>query len=315
MASYTPKYSPNRSPGKGWPGLGRRLFSGVWKRVVRTRVVPLAGGKKSGGFPAAGKRDGRSLSRIHILLLVVPLLVAAAGWFVYGRLASSDIFRLTELSVSGNHTVSRQRLIEKSGLQQGMNLLGFDVRAAQARLQQIAWVKRADIHIVWPSRVEIRIKEHQPLALVRLGGKKQGNLFYLDQGGYVFAPVLPGQDVDYPTLTGDLNGLGLDGKQIRPDTPVAEALAFLRLAARGNAILPAQAVSELHVDKNRGLIVYLVDRPFPIYMGRENIRTRYYRLVKILERLYRKKKINGIKEIQMNYMENRALVATVDPGR
>ena len=50
-------------------------------------------------------------------------------------------------------------------------------------------------------------------------------------------------------------------------------------------------------------------------MGRENIRTRYYRLVKILERLYRKKKINGIKEIQMNYMENRALVATVDPVR
>lgn len=297
------------------PDLGRRLFSGFWKRIFRKRGIPAPGGKKSGGFPAGRKHDGRSLSRIHILLLVVPLLAAAGGWFVYGRLASSDIFRLTELSVSGNHMVGRRQLIEKSGLRQGMNLLGFDVRAAQAQLQQIAWVKRADLHIAWPSRVEIRIREYHPLALVRLAGKKQGNLFYLDQDGYVFARVLSGQDVDFPTLTGDLNDLGLDGKQIRPDTPVAAALAFLRLAARGNAILPAQAVSELHVDKDQGLIVYLVDRPFPIYMGRENIRTRYYRLVKILERLYRKKKIAGIKEIQMNYMENRALVATIDPGR
>jgi len=310
MAPFTSKYSPNKSRGKGLLGLVGRLFSGF-----RKRAFPTAGGKKTGVFPVGRKHDGRAFSRVHILLLVVPLLVAAGGWFIYGRLASSDIFRLTEVSVSGNHMVSRHQLIEKSGLRQGMNLLGFDVRGAQDRLRQFAWVEQADLHVAWPSRVEIRIRERHPLALVRLGGKEKGSLFYLDRTGYVFAPVLPGQDVDFPILTGDLNNLGLDKKQIRPDTPVAGALAFLQLAARGNAILPAQAVSELHVDAARGLIVYLVDRPFPIYMGWENIRTRYYRLVKILERLYRKKKINGIKEIQMNYMENRALVATVDPGR
>ncbi len=310
MAPYTPKYSPNKSLGKGLPGRVGQVLSGL-----RKRVMPTPGGKRSGAFPAGRKHEGRALSRIHILLLVVPLLVAASGWFVYGRLASSDIFRLTELSVSGNHMVSRRQLIEKSGLRQGMNLLGFDVKAARERLRQLAWVEEANLHIAWPSRVEIRVRERHPLALVRLGDKKKGSLFYLDRNGYVFAPVLPGQDVDFPILTGDLSDLGLEKKQIRPDTPVAGALAFVRLAARGNAILPAQAVSELHVDVDRGLIVYLVDRPFPIYMGKENIRTRYYRLVKILERLYRKKKIAEIKEIQMNYMENRALVATVDPVR
>ncbi len=310
MAPYTPKYSPNKTSGKGVLRLVGRLFSGLRKRLVST-----PGGRKSGIVSAGRKHDGYPFSRIHIMLLVVPLLVSVVGWFVYGRLASSDIFRLTEVSVSGNHMVSRRQLIEKSGLRQGMNLLGFDSKAAQARLRQFAWVEQATIHITWPSRVEIRIRERHPLALVRLGGKKKGRLFYLDRNGYVFAPVLPGQDVDFPILTGDLSGLGLEKKQIHPDTPVAKALSFLRLAARGNAILPAQAVSELHVDADRGLIVYLVDRPFPIYMGRNTIRTRYYRLVKILERLYRKKKIAEIKEIQMNYMENRALVATVDPGR
>ncbi len=310
MAPYTPKYSPNKTSGKGVSRLIGRLFSGLRKRVVST-----PGGGKSGIVSVGRKHDGYSFSRIHITLLVVPLLVSVVGWFVYGHLASSDIFRLTEVSVSGNHMVSRRQLIVKSGLRQGMNLLGFDSKAAQDRLQEFAWVEQATIHITWPSRVEMKIRERHPLALVRLGGKKKGRLFYLDRNGYVFARVLPGQDVDFPILTGDLNSLGLEKKQIHPDTPVAEALSFLRLAARGNAILPAQAVSELHVDADRGLIVYLVDRPFPIYMGRNAIRTRYYRLVKILERLYRKKKIAEIKEIKMNYMENRVLVATVDPGR
>ena len=310
MALYTPKYSRTKPAGRGIAGAVRRLLSSLRKFRLSTRV-----GKRSRAFPPPGKQGRGNLSRVHVLLLVIPLLIFVCGWFVYGRLASSDIFRLTELSVSGNHKVSRQQLIEKSGLRQGMNLLGFDVRAAEARLHQFAWVRDAHVRIVWPSRVEISVREREPLALVCMAGKKQGNLFYLDQNGYVFAPVLPGQDVDFPTLTGNLAALGLEKKQVRPDTPVAGALAFLRLAARGNAILPAQAVSELHVDADQGLIVYLVDRPFPIYMGRENIRTRYYRLVKILERLYRKKKIGEIKEIQMNYMENRALVATVGPVR
>jgi hypothetical protein len=98
-----------------------------------------------------------------------------------------------------------------------------------------------------------------------------------------------------------------------PSTLAAKALKFLHLAARGNAILPVQAISEIHVDAD-GLVVYLVDRPFPIYVGTERIQTKYYRLVKILERLYKKKKIAEIKEIRMDYTENKVLVAMVSPG-
>ncbi len=310
MAPYTPKYSRNTSRKKGVIGVCLQWLSRAWKKALSV----FAGTSPVGG---AGRPhvDGRRLSRIYVLFAVVPMFMLLGGWFCYGWLASSDIFRLTELIVTGNRMVSRQQLIEKSGLQQGMNLLGFDVAGARSRMQDFAWVDRVNIHVDWPSRVEITVREHHPLALAHLGTGKGGQLFYLDEKGHIFAPVLPGQDVDFPILTGELRTLGLEDKQILPDTPAAAALSFLRLAARGNAILPAQAVSEVHVDGIRGLTVYLVDRPFPIYMGKERIRTRYYRLVKILERLYRKKKIAGIKEIRMNYTENRVLVATVDPGR
>lgn len=310
MAPYTPKYSRNTSRRKGVIGVCLHWLSRVWKKM--RSVFEGTSRARGAGRPHF---DSRRLSRIYVLFLIVPMFVLLGGWFCYGWLASSDIFRLTELSVTGNHMVSRQQLIEKSGLQQGMNLLGFDVAGARSRMEDFAWVDRVDIHVDWPSSVEITVREHHPLALVHLGTGKSGQLFYLDGKGHIFARVLPGQDVDFPIFTGELRTLGLEDKQILPDTPAAAALSFLRLAARGNAILPAQAVSEVHVDASQGLIVYLVDRPFPIYMGKEKIPVRYYRLVKILERLYRKKKIAEIKEIRMNYTENRVLVATVDPGR
>jgi hypothetical protein len=67
------------------------------------------------------------------------------------------------------------------------------------------------------------------------------------------------------------------------------------------------------VSQEKGIIVYLVERPFPIYVGCGSVKKRYYQLVKLLERFYRKKKIEGIKEIRMDYQEGRILVARSEP--
>jgi len=300
MAAYTSKYSRKPSAQKG-------LLTAVGRRLSRFRK------KKT---PNAGRPQPqkRAFSRARMLLLVVPLVVVLGGWLSYQGLVRSDVFRLTEVSVTGNRIVSRQQLIEKTGLTRGTNLLVFNVQSAEERAGELAWVDQIDIHIFWPSRVVVTVRERQPLALVNLPGEKGQGLFYVDAGGAVFSPVRPGQDSDFPVLTGELTSLGFENDHIAVGTIAAKALKFLHLAARGNAILPVQAISEIHVDADLGLIVYLVDRPFPIYVGTERIRTKYYRLVKILERLYRKKKIAKIKEIRMDYTENKVLVAMVGPG-
>ncbi len=309
MAAYTPKYSRKPSARKG---IGRLI---PW--------IPLHGLKKSSAVtkPQAGlvggrqEKQGHRLSRTGLLVFALCLLVVTGGWFSYRLLVASDIFRLTEVSVNGNSSLRDRRIIEATGLTQGTNLLGFDVATAETKAQALSWVDQVDIQIAWPSRVVISVREHKPLALVAVDGDNGGQLHYIDQDGTVFAPVRLGQDIDFPVITGRLADSGLDGNQVTAGTPAAAALRFLSLAARGNAILPVQAVSEVHVDPDQGLIVYLVDRPFPIYMGENRIRTKYYRLVKILERLYRKKQIEGIKEIRMDYTENKVLVAMLQPGR
>ena len=264
------------------------------------------------GYRAAS-RASRISSRRLLLVISIFLGVLAGGEAVYRRLAASDVFRLTDLVVHGNRIVDRREIIARSGLHQGVGLLGFDFEAARQRIEELAWIETARLDVAWPSRVEITVREHRVLALVQQAGRKDGELWYLDARGCSFAPVRPGQEIDYPVITGPL----ADEKSGQQDDKILRdrAVTILRLAARGNAILPVQAISEIHCDRDRGLILYLVDYPFPIYMGREDIRTRYFRLIRILGRLYRNRKIAGIREIHMDYMENKALVAMIGSGR
>ena len=86
---------------------------------------------------------------------------------------------------------------------------------------------------------------------------------------------------------------------------------FLKLAAQGNQVLPLQAISEVQVSKEEGLIVYLVDYPFPIYLGQEKIRERFSLLIRVLVQLYNKDKMKEVKEIRMNYAEDKIMVANL----
>lgn len=307
MAAYTPKFTTPSSKKRWW----LRILPGTWG-LKRIKSIASLGRVTPGKVRKDMDRKGRNRSRNGLLFVVVGLFCISSGWLGYRLLAASDIFRLTESMVIGNRMLRDRQILDGAGLNQGMNLLGFDVGAAKAGVMELPWVDQAHVQIHWPSRVVVKVQEYHPLALVHYDGNRGLGLYYVDQKGTVFAPVDRGQDVDYPVITGCTAQNGSGGEQGVDHPLFAEAVRFLRFAG-GNAILPAQAVSEVHIDSEHGLIVYLVDRVFPIYMGEDLTRTKYNRLVKILERLYRKKQIENIREIRMDYTENKVLVASTGP--
>jgi hypothetical protein len=124
----------------------------------------------------------------------------------------------------------------------------------------------------------------------------------------VFAEIEPGQDIDHPVITGLVAGRDVVADILVRGGLAEAAETFLRLAARGHAILPLQAVSEVHLDPEEGLIIYLADRPFPIYFGRDRLQTKYYRLIRVLDQLYSRKQIDTVKEIRMDYADDKVLV-------
>ena len=243
---------------------------------------------------------------LGLLLILLSLLL----WQAYHLFEHSGVFVVRKITIQGLQKASEEEILRLAQLKIGMPMLGFTAKEVEKRICTNAWIDRATLHRSWPYALHIVIQEHRPLAIINL--ENGPGLYYLDHNGKVFAPVESGQDLDFPVVTGlHLPKVPTDLHQAGP--VAGEAVRFLHFAALGNPILPMQSISEIHVSRENGIIAYLVERPFPIHLGYGNIKTRYYQLVGLLEQLYRKEKIEHIKEIRMDYQADRILVSKTEP--
>ncbi len=285
--------------------------TGVRKKSLREKWQARKAGTKQKQKLGSLHRGG-SGQRIPLrFLLIAGLLLLGCGLVLpgWGRHLLGDLqyFRIHDIEFSGCVVTSDRDLKKFSGISYEMNMLTIDAAAVKSRLQQHPWVEYANVRRIWPDRLEVSIQEHRPLALVAIDGEK--GFRYLSRKGENFAVVAPGQDIDFPVITG-IDGItsGSEREKI-----ISEILSFLKLARMNNPNLPAQNVSEIHCTPEGELVIFLVKHPFPIYFGKGDIKRKYYQLRKVLGILYRKKKgkvlIESVAYIRMDYQENKVLVA------
>lgn len=246
-----------------------------------------------------GLRKKLAVLGVGFFLLVAGL--AGTGFIAYKALGRSDFFQITATSIQGCRRTTKGLILELSGVDVHSNLLALDTRRAKAGIEAHEWVESVEINRDWPNRLRIVVKERLPVAIVSL----ENGLFYLDRNGVAFAQALPPEDMDYPLIT----GLKKDNwPEDFKDSQLAEALQFIKYAGQGSSILPKQNISELHVDGDKNITLYLVDRPFPIHLGAGNIGTKYYWLTKVLYKLYKSKEFEKTVYVRMEYGPNRVLV-------
>lgn len=227
------------------------------------------------------------------------------GFIMLKALQRSDFFQITAIRILGNQRVTKNQVLELSGVDVYTNLLALNLEKVRSNIETHEWVEAAEVDRNWPNRLRITIRERVPVAIISL---KDG-LYYIDRHGIAFAKVLPPEDMDYPVIT----GLSRDKwpTEIR-ETPLGEALQFIKYAGRGSTVLPGQSISEIHLDKGGSLTIFLVNRPFPIYLGKGEVATKYYRLAKVLYRLYKGNEFSATAYIRMDYLPGRVLVGLTD---
>jgi len=309
VAGYRSRYSGPASARSGKFAGMRQALARVFRRGSRGSARPTQAavlGRQENSGPGRFYRDA-------VMFLLLFLVIGSAGRLTYQVLDRSDIFRLTSITIQGNRLLSRTELLDLGGIGKGVSLLSLDTEAVRQRLEQHPWIRTAEVTPDWPSTLVVRVGEYRPMAMVNVEDGQESSLYYIDRHGTIFAKVNGYADLDFPVLTGLRTEGAPLGAVISDKGLAAEAFRFLRLAARGNPIVPLQSISEVHISAENGLVVYLVDRPFPIYMGSTDIKRRYYLLVKLMERLYRRKKVEEIKEIRMDYGQDRILVARLEP--
>jgi cell division protein FtsQ len=124
------------------------------------------------------------MSAIADLLLAAAaaaLLVAALVW-----VTRMPLFTLSEVAVAHELKEVRRAEVERalSGLLRG-NFFSVNVDALRQSLERLPWVRQADVRRRWPSRLEITIEEHQPVAF---WGEASGQL--VNSHGEVFTATM-----------------------------------------------------------------------------------------------------------------------------
>jgi cell division protein FtsQ len=109
------------------------------------------------------------------------LLVAAVVWS-----ARLPLFPLREVLVTHELREVRRSEVENSlsGLLRG-NFFSIKVEDLRQSLEQLPWVRRAEVRRLWPSRIEVSIEEHLPVAF---WGQATGQL--VNSYGEVFTAAL-----------------------------------------------------------------------------------------------------------------------------
>lgn len=268
---------------------------------------------------------GRPVERGRLLrrCVLFVLLVSTVGLFLNSGgkikiekgLDSISFFQVSDVNFSGCAVTSGEKLREQAGIVlHQTNMMGLDSAQIKHDLEKNPWVASAIVKRDWPSTIEIKIQEHIPVALLHSASSEFDQLYYIDKKGTSFMPVPVGANLDFPVITGlaDIETPELKGKALD------EILLFLRKVGRNDPHLPVQSVSEVHVNSDGELVLYLVEYPFPIFFGNGNTKEKYLKLIRVLRVLYKKESgeeiISSVEYIRMDYFNDKVLVAQSRSG-
>ncbi|MEO6097489.1 MAG: FtsQ-type POTRA domain-containing protein [Fibrobacteria bacterium] len=111
-----------------------------------------------------------NIVRTLILASLVTGGLGAAGVLGWRAFQSHGFLALREVVISGTSWVSKADILEKAGLELGVKLPSIPVSAVEASLRTLPGVGQVEVRRMFPSRIEIRIHEKEPVAMGRARG-------------------------------------------------------------------------------------------------------------------------------------------------
>lgn len=151
----------------------------------------------------AGKRNQTRNTRLLKLGAAIAMVcvVVVAAWFI----GQSRFFALKEVEVYGNKYLSEQKIADLMGIQAGENLIQLPSTEVAKMLKDSKWVKSVTLRKDYPGRLEVRIDEAVPQALLQV----RNDVFFVDGDGNVleklksapvqFLPIIVSDSARNPT--------------------------------------------------------------------------------------------------------------------
>ena len=126
-------------------------------------------------------------------------LCAALGWGAHGlweRIVQADYFTLQTIRISGNRTLSEQRIRYLLAIPPEHSLLAIDLPRVGARLSRHPFIQTVALRRLLPHTLEVTIQEQSPALVIRADDQS----LIVDTEGHVLRDFDPEQDSALPQL-------------------------------------------------------------------------------------------------------------------
>ena len=115
-----------------------------------------------------------------------------------GRVAPIFGYSAQTIRISGLERRTPEAVLAAIGIEPGSPLFGFDAEQARNLLQNIDWVEKAAIRLVFPNTLEIEITEREPFAI----WQREGRYYVIDRTGVAMGADVKNYAGILPLVTG-----------------------------------------------------------------------------------------------------------------
>src|SRR5262249_37104079 len=182
---------------------------------------------------------------------------------------SHRYFALATIDVEGNRRLDRAEILQWAGAHEGMSVWDAAPGVLRVRLQSHPWIQYVSVERAFPRRVSINVHERHPVAIAQLD-----ELQYVDDSGRLLGPLRDDDSRDLPIIT----GLDHGGDGSFTTIAVHRALQLLRSCTRIGCV---DAVSEIHVDRDRGVTLFPMRPAVAVKLGWGNWREKLARAARV----------------------------------
>ncbi|GJL95161.1 MAG: cell division protein FtsQ [Hyphococcus sp.] len=144
---------------------------------------------------------------LTVVALIAAMVLWSGGYFgLLGervtRIADSAAvtagFEIQRITAKGYDQTSESDILNALGPVVGSSIAHFDPFTAQARIEELGWVRSAAVSRLWPDTVHISVREREPAAVWQLSGA----LHLIDQSGAVIRQIDAYEYSNLPLIVG-----------------------------------------------------------------------------------------------------------------
>jgi len=233
------------------------------------------------------------------ILAVVAILTVMSFVFILGHdfITQCDYFRADNIVVRGGHRLSKQHILEQANITKGINIFSVNLSIIRNTLLAHSWIAEAEVRRELPDIITLRIKEHEPLAILDLGRR-----FLINVNGEVFKEWTE-SDPDVLPIVSGLQFLDLNVPGESRSISFNAVMEVLRLGRKSDSILPNRRIKKIRVDRQIGLTLYAFDRARAIKIGYHDYPDKYERLESVLFYLKKKRCFPDFNSIDLNHLD------------